>query len=93
MANRQSFEQLVESIEQQLHAAVDNDDDHALFIASYLHGHFDLVVSQVLSSPTQTVQALNETMLESLSNAFDNNELIESDASQVKTLWASLVSV
>ena len=51
MSETLTLENSVEEIEQQLLKAVDNDDDQALFIASYLHGHFDLVVSQVLSQP------------------------------------------
>lgn len=81
----------IDEIERQLHSAVDNDDDQALFIASYLHGHFDLVVSQVLHQAEPSLALLDNTMLQSLQSAFDNNELAETDQEQVITLWTRLI--
>lgn len=81
----------IEEIEKQLHKAVENDDDQALFIASYLHGHFDLVVSQVLHQSKPSLSLLDSTMRDSLNNAFENKELVESDQQQVMALWTSLL--
>ena len=86
-----TLEPSVELIEQQLHSAVDNDDDHALFIASYLHGHFDLVVSRVLADTQAELSQLDAQMRESLAAAFANNELVDSDAQQVLQLWGQLI--
>ena len=85
------LEPAIELIEQQLHSAVENDDDHALFIASYLHGHFDLVVSRVLSDAQAELSQLDAQMRESLAAAFADNELISNDAQQVLQLWGHLV--
>jgi hypothetical protein len=92
MSEALELENSIEQIEQALHRAVDNDDDQALFIASYLHGHFDLVVSHVLAQPMPSKSILDRTMRISLKSAFDNNELIEKDQQQVLALWMSLYS-
>jgi hypothetical protein len=90
MSEALELENSIEQIEQALHRAVDNDDDQALFIASYLHGHFDLVVSKVLAQPMPSKRILDSTMRISLESAFDNNELVEKDQQQVLALWMSL---
>jgi hypothetical protein len=92
MSETLTLENSVEEIEQQLLKAVDNDDDQALFIASYLHGHFDLVVSQVLSQPEPSKVRLDHTMRDSLKGAFEDNELLEADQHQVLALWTSLIA-
>lgn len=92
MSLEEDLEVTVQRIEGQLHRVVENDDDQALFIASYLHGHFDLVVSQVLAQSQHSILALDSQMRMSLQQAFDNNELIESDQDQVLDLWAQLLN-
>ncbi|MBT0587435.1 YfcL family protein [Alteromonas oceanisediminis] len=81
----------VDNMEATLLGAVNNQDDHALFIASYLHGHFDVVVSRVISHAEPSLKLLDETMRSSLAGAFSNQELIEQDQQQVLTLWDSLM--
>ncbi|WP_164084674.1 YfcL family protein [Alteromonas flava] len=86
------LERKVEQIEAKLLDAVNNADDHALFIASYLHGHFDIVVSQTEQLANANVEHLDEFMQQSLQTAFDNHELAADEQRQVFTLWQSLIS-
>ncbi|MGB2427317.1 MAG: YfcL family protein [Alteromonas sp.] len=83
----------INHMEQKLHSVVDTGDDQALFIASYLHGHFDVVVSQIEKSTEPTIAALDTVMRQSLSNAFANAELEANDQQQVYALWQSLVAL
>jgi hypothetical protein len=68
--------------------------DHELFIASYLHGHFDVAVANVEKLIEQgennPILTLQVTLDKQLQNAFENNELGTSDAEQVNTLFNSL---
>ncbi|MDM7860318.1 YfcL family protein [Alteromonas sp. ASW11-36] len=82
----------VNHMEQQLHSVVDTGDDQALFIASYLHGHFDVVVSQIEKTPDPSIAALDKAMAQSLDSAFANAELESSDQYQVTALWQTLVA-
>ena len=82
----------VDNMEATLLGAVDNADDHALFIASYLHGHFDVVVSRVISQPEPSLAMLDDTMRNSLHSAFENRELNDTDQQHVFSLWKTLLS-
>jgi hypothetical protein len=68
--------------------------DHELFIASYLHGHFDVAVANVEKLIEQgehnPILTLQVSLDKQLQNAFENNELSTSDAEQVNTLFNSL---
>jgi hypothetical protein len=68
--------------------------DHELFIASYLHGHFDVAVANVEKLIEQgennPISTLRVTLDKQLQNAFENNELSTPDAEQVNTLFNSL---
>jgi len=92
VSSQNYLEETIRQIENTLHGVVENDDDQALFIASYLHGHFDLVVSQVLATAEPTALALDEKMRSSLQMAFDNNELVTRDQQQVLDLWSQLMA-
>ena len=87
------FEHQIESMEQKLHDAVNLEDDHELFINSYLHGQFDLVVSRVLASASPGLAALDEQRKTSLHAAFEDRELEPSDQDRVWTLWQQLVDL
>lgn len=86
------FEQFVEYAESTLDAMVENGSDQELFVASYLHGHFSLVVSQVEQANTLLITALDQAMQTSLNTAFGQNELEEQDQSQVRVMWQKIVS-
>lgn len=81
----------IEAIETQLLGAVEDADDHALFVASYLHGHFDLVIVNTLKQSNPTVAALDAQMQASLANAFDKGELDVADQTLVSELWQRLL--
>ncbi|WP_232279377.1 YfcL family protein [Psychromonas ingrahamii] len=77
-----------------LNSFIADGSDHELFIASYLHGHFDVAVANVEkliergeASPISTLQATLDAQLQ---EAFDNNELSTEDAGQVTALFNSL---
>jgi hypothetical protein len=74
-----------------LDSFIADGSDHELFIASYLHGHFDVEVANVEkliergeASPILTLQAMLDAQLQ---KAFDNNELSTEDAGQVTALF------
>jgi hypothetical protein len=74
-----------------LDSFIADGSDHELFIASYLHGHFDVAVANVEkliergeASPILTLQAMLDAQLQ---KAFDNNELSTEDAGQVTALF------
>ncbi|WP_100642877.1 YfcL family protein [Alteromonas facilis] len=81
----------IDAIEARLHEAVEHADDQGLFINSYLHGHFDVVVSHTLRHDDADLALLDQCMQESLQSAFANNELEAQDQSQVFALWQSLI--
>lgn len=77
-----------------------NGSDQELFIASYLHGHFDVAVANVEKrieqpereeQPEQSSKAiLYKTLENQLNQAFANNELSAEDSDQVTRLFTSL---
>jgi len=83
----------IAKIEASLDDVVNHGSDDELFIASYLQGHFAVEARQMEMQEDATVDKLNQKMLESLDNAFANNELESEDALQVKALWARLVAM
>lgn len=82
----------VEHIENALHAVVGIGDDDALFIASYLHGHFDIVITQVDNQQQPSLTTVDQFMQNNLTAAFANNELIASDQKKVRELWRNLIA-
>jgi hypothetical protein len=77
-----------------LDSFIADGSDHELFIASYLHGHFDVAVANVEKliergedNPISTLQATLDAQLQ---KAFENNELSSEDAGQVTALFNSL---
>jgi hypothetical protein len=82
----------IQSIETYLDQVVESGDDQALFIASYLQGHFAVAAGQSDVRQMTQIAELLELMNNSLTNAFVNNELEASDQQQVELLWQQLQS-
>lgn len=89
----ESVVKAIADIEASLDDVVNHGSDDELFIASYLQGHFAVESRQLEMREDATISMLNENMLQSLNNAFANNELESDDAEQVKALWARLVAM
>jgi hypothetical protein len=81
----------VQRMEQKLDKVVDTGTDEELFIASYLHGHFSLAISQALLAKQSRLQDLDVAMQESLAVAFSNQELELKDQHKVSALWQQLL--
>lgn len=88
--SKDDFERFVAQTECYLDDVVIEGSDQELFIASYLSGHFSLVVSRVELQKNWDINHLNQIMLESLSSVFAQNELLEEDQKQVLVLWKKL---
>lgn len=86
-----AFDTFVDYVEQELDKVVVLGSDEELFIASYLHGHFSLAVSQILQSQQHTLEKLSDKVNVSLQDAFDNKELERSDQQKVVALWSNLL--
>ena len=74
-----------------LDQVVEHGTDQELFIASYLQGHFAVAAGQSQVRQMTQVKQLEELMDVSLTAAFDNNELIDEDQTQVLKLWQLLL--
>ncbi len=65
--------------------------DHELFIASYLHGHFDVAVANVEKliekGEKNPISTLYNALEAQLTSAFENNELSDQDAQEVTKLF------
>ena len=70
---------------------VEHGDDQALFIASYLQGHFAVAAGQSQVRKMTQIAELAKLMDDSLTSAFDNNELAVIDKQQVLKLWQLLL--
>lgn len=87
-----AVEQKIEHIEEQLLNAVNLISDDELFFASYLHGHFDLVIVQTLAQPEPSISVMNAIMQQSLNKAFAEGELTPVEQKSVYALWQSLIA-
>lgn len=87
-----SFVQLVNDIDTALDNVVDTGSDDALFIASYLQGHFAVQARKLELEAEASAQLLNERMQTSLSAAFENKELEGDDQTAVLALWQRLLA-
>lgn len=88
----QAFINAVMHIENQLDNVVDHGSDDELFIASYLQGHFAVISRPLEMEQNATVALLDETVKESLQQAFNNNELEPDDQKKVTALWQKLIT-
>ena len=87
-----SFVQLVDDIDAALDNVVDTGSDDALFIASYLQGHFAVEARKLELDESASVEKLSQTMQQSLEQAFTNNELEPADQQAVAALWQKLLN-
>lgn len=90
-------ESFIEQAQVYLDGVVVNGSDHELFIASYLTGHFAVVVGQAqIENDTaldkMSMPRLNEMMLNSLHAAFLNNELEKAEQHHVLELWDKITA-
>ena len=83
----------IAEIEASLDDVVNHGSDDELFVASYLQGHFAVESRQLEMREDASIAMLNDKMVESLNEAFANNELESEDAKQVKALWDRLVAI
>lgn len=81
----------IQKTENYLDKVVENGNDQALFIASYLQGHFAVAAGQSQVKQMTKIEQLNVLMNTSLTAAFENNELVADDQQQVLTLWQVLL--
>lgn len=89
--NQHSFVDWVEKVEQRLYGLPDDADDQALFIGSYLQGHFAVEAAKAINAQEYSLEALDQQMQQSLKMAFAAGELEAVDQQQVLTLWQSLI--
>jgi hypothetical protein len=82
----------IQKTENYLDRVVEHGNDQALFIASYLQGHFAVAAGQSQVKQMTQVEQLNVLMNTSLAAAFENNELVPDDQQQVLTLWQLLLA-
>lgn len=100
------FEKIIDDQETYLDSFIDTGSQQELFIASYIHGHFSVVVAGFLSSLSQmsasslsdmSVTDLQQDFLSKLNNsineAINNDELLAEDAIQVQIMLKSLATI
>nr|WP_297347712.1 YfcL family protein [uncultured Glaciecola sp.] len=94
MSQDSIFIEKTDKMQAHLDSFIADGSDQELFIASYLHGHFDVAVANVeklieqgQDNPILTLQATLDAQLQ---KAFDNKELSSVDAEQVTGLFNSL---
>jgi hypothetical protein len=90
MTDNLKFNQFVSTAEQFFDSVVEHGTDHELFISGYLSGHFSLVVSQAEQQHEFILALLDGRMRDSLSLAFENQELVLQDQNDVVLLWERL---
>ena len=88
------FIEQTDKMQAHLDSFIADGSDHELFIASYLHGHFDVAVANVEKLIEQgeqnPISMLDSMLKDQLQRAFDNNELSDRDAQQVTELCTFL---
>jgi len=85
------FIEQTDKMQAHLDSFIVDGSDHELFIASYLHGHFDVAVANVEKLIEQgeehPISMLHQMLQAQLQGAFKNNELNDQDAEQVSELF------
>ncbi len=89
--NQSDLMSFIARVEQFLDQVVNTGSDQELFIASYLQGHFAVMAGQSQVQNMQSVAQLDGLMQQSLTRAFDSQELDPEDQKQVKALWQSFL--
>ncbi len=87
MATEHVFIQQIDRIQSHFDSLVEAGSDQELFISGYLNGHFSLVTSQCINEQLLEIDDLDRKMQESLSVAFNNEELQTEDQHQVFVFW------
>jgi hypothetical protein len=82
----------IQKTEGYLDQVVGHGNDQALFIASYLQGHFAVAAGLSQVKQMTRIKQLAGLMFTSLTSAFDNNELADEDQQQVLALWETLLT-
>ena len=85
--NNEAFDVNVEQIQAFMDSMVDDGSDQELFVAGYLSGHFSLAVSHCELTDARTITELDNSMRNSLQNAFDNDELQANDQQDAWQFW------
>jgi len=85
------FIEQTDKMQAHLDSFIADGSDHELFIASYLHGHFDVAVANVEKliekGEENPISTLHSKLQVQLKSAFENNELSDQDAQQVSELF------
>lgn len=79
----------LEKIDLQLAIILDQGSDEELALASYIHGHIDVVNAQYNDSTT-TLEHFLEQLEHSLIQAFEQGELDHSDQVTANSIWQKL---
>ena len=94
MNQHSNFYEQTDKMQAHLDSFIVDGSDQELFIASYLHGHFDIAVAHVEKltelGQTDPISMLNSTLEIQLQEAFNNNELSADDAKQVTLLFTKI---
>lgn len=97
MSVTEAFYTKVDNMIAVLESFIADGTDQELFIASYLHGHFDLAIVKAekvelakSSDEAERISYLKQALIEQLQLAFDNNELEENDQADVFQLVTRL---
>lgn len=93
MSTKEQLHHYLDQKENFLDQFIDSGSDQALFVASYIHGHFSVVAANIVKALSQenseqyTFEQYRETFISmlnaSVQRAIDNNELDNKDAEQV----------
>jgi hypothetical protein len=97
MTSDTRFFENVDKMQSHLDSFIVDGSDQELFIASYLHGHFDVAVAETEKKleaqelvSEAALQSLHDTLHLALDSAFANQELSDKDAFQVRELLNNL---
>lgn len=94
MTEQSIFLEKTDKMQAHLDSFIVDGSDQELFIASYLHGHFDIAVANVEklieSGDNNPLASLQQILEKQLIDAFENNELSTLDAEQVTQLFNTL---
>lgn len=94
MSQHSTFIEQTDKMQGHLDSFIAHGSDQELFIASYLHGHFDVAVATVEKlieqGSSEPLATLKKNLDEQLQSAFTNNELSDGDAQQVNELFNTL---
>ena len=82
--------EFVTHVERYFDSVVERGSDQELFTSSYLSGHFSLALSRVERTVDVSVAHLQSHLLDSLHQAFNDNELVPTEQILVLEMWKKL---